>query len=98
MTSVAVPNSRPAVVYPHTDGKPIAENTLQFEWIVKIKGGLDHLLAEDPNVFVARDLFWYPAEGRPDIVTAPDAMVAFGRPKGHRMSYQQWEEGGVAPQ
>jgi hypothetical protein len=25
-------------------------------------------------------------------------MVAFGRPKGHRGSYQQWKEGGVAPQ
>ena len=25
-------------------------------------------------------------------------MVAFGRPQGHRCSYRQWEEGGVAPQ
>jgi hypothetical protein len=25
-------------------------------------------------------------------------MVAFGRPKGYRGSYKQWEEGGVAPQ
>jgi hypothetical protein len=25
-------------------------------------------------------------------------MVAFGRPKGYRGSYRQWEEGGVAPQ
>jgi Uma2 family endonuclease len=30
--------------------------------------------------------------------TAPDVMIAFGRPKGHRGSYRQWEEGGVAPQ
>ncbi len=29
---------------------------------------------------------------------APDAMVAFGRPKGDRGSYLQWREGGVAPQ
>jgi Uma2 family endonuclease len=76
----------------------MAENTLQFEWIVKIKGGLDHLFAEDPNVFVAGDLFWYPAEGHPEIAMAPDAMVVFGRPKGHRLSYLQWEEGGIAPQ
>jgi hypothetical protein len=27
---------RPAIVYPESDGNPIAENTLQFEWIVKI--------------------------------------------------------------
>jgi Uma2 family endonuclease len=29
---------------------------------------------------------------------APDAMVAFGRPKGHRGSYMQWRGGGIAPQ
>ena len=76
----------------------MAENTLQFEWIVTIKGGLDHLFDADPNVFVAGDLCWYPVEGHPEIRIAPDAMVAFGRPKGHRLSYLQWEEGGIAPQ
>ena len=25
-------------------------------------------------------------------------MVAFGRPKGYRGSYKQWEESGIAPQ
>src|SRR4051812_8623814 len=98
MTSLAVPPTHRPIVYPDTDGKPMAENTLQFEWIVKIKGGLDHLFADDPNVFVAGDLFWYPVEGHPQIVIAPDAMVAFGRPKGHRLSYMQWQEGGIAPQ
>lgn len=97
MTAIA-PSSPPRVVYPDTDGAPIAENTLQFEWITTIKGGLDHLFADDPDVFVAGDLFWYPVEGHPEIVIAPDAMVAFGRPKGHRLSYLQWEEGGIPPQ
>jgi hypothetical protein len=33
--SVSIPRPpRPAVVYPDSDGNPIAENTLQFEWIV----------------------------------------------------------------
>jgi Uma2 family endonuclease len=85
-------------VYPDTDGLPMAENTLQYQWIVTITGGIDDLFADRGDVFVAGDLFWYPVEGRPDIVTAPDTMVAFGRPKGHRGSYLQWEEGGVAPQ
>jgi Uma2 family endonuclease len=98
MTSVAVPSSRSPVVYPDSDGKPMAENTLQFRWIVTITEGLDHLFADDPNVFVAGDLFWYPVEGHPEIRMAPDTMVAFGRPKGHRGSYRQWEENGVAPQ
>ena len=88
----------PEVVYPDSDGEPIAENTLQFDWIVTLKGSLDALFRDDPNVFVAGDLLWYPVEGRPDIRAAPDAMVAFGRPKGYRGSYMQWREGGVAPQ
>jgi Uma2 family endonuclease len=98
MTILAAPVSRSRIVYPDTDGLPMAENTLQFEWIVTIKGGLDHLFVDDPNVFVAGDLFWYPAEGHPAIRMAPDAMVAFGRPKGHRLSYLQWQEGGIPPQ
>jgi Uma2 family endonuclease len=98
MSTLVVPPSTSRVIYPDTDGKPMAENTLQFEWITKIKGGLDHLFADDPNVFVAGDLFWYPVEGHPEIVIAPDALVAFGRPKGHRMSYRQWDEGNIAPQ
>lgn len=98
MTSLTVPTSRTPVVYPDSDGKPMADNTLQYQWIVTITGGLDDLFAADPNVFVAGDLLWYPVEGHPEIRAAPDTMVAFGRPKGHRGSYRQWEEGGVAPQ
>jgi Uma2 family endonuclease len=73
-------------------------NTLQFEWIVTIKEGLGALFADRPDVFVAGDLLWYPVEGDPRTRTAPDALVAFGRPKGYRGSYRQWEESGVAPQ
>lgn len=86
------------VEYPDCDGKRMAENTLQFQWIVTIKEGLDALLRDRPDVFVAGDLLWYPIEGDNKTRTAPDAMVAFGRPKGYRGSYRQWEEGGIAPQ
>ncbi len=90
--------AKPAVVYPESDGNPMAENTLQFQWIVTIEGGLDALFRNDPNVFVAGDLLWYPVEGNNTIRQAPDAMVAFGRSKGRRGSYRQWEEGNIAPQ
>jgi Uma2 family endonuclease len=90
--------TRPKIFYPDTDGKPMAENTLQFRWIVTIKEGVDRVFYHRPDVFVAGDLFWYPVEGHPEIVQAPDTLVAFGRPKGDRGSYKQWEEGGIAPQ
>ena len=76
----------------------MADNTKQFRWIVTIQGGIDALWRDDPQVFVAGDLFWYPVEGHPEIRMAPDVLVAFGRPKGDRGSYLQWEEAGVAPQ
>jgi Uma2 family endonuclease len=76
----------------------MADNTKQFRWIVVIKENLELLFADNPQVFVAGDLLWYPVEGDNAIRQAPDAMVVVGRPKGNRGSYRQWEEGGVAPQ
>ncbi len=85
--------------YPESDGEPMAENTEQYEWLVKIKENLEILFAQDPQVFVAGDLFWYPVPDRRITgPVAPDVMVAVGRPKGRRGSYKQWEEGGIAPQ
>lgn len=85
------------IIYPNSDGQPMADNTKQFELIVFIKKNLDLLLA-DLNVFVAGDLLWYPVEGNNKTRVAPDVMVAFGRPKGDRGSYQQWREDNIAPQ
>ena len=91
--------NRPAeVFYPDSDGKPMADNTRQFRYIVTIQGGLAALFADDPNVFVAGDLLWYPVEGNNKLRAAPDAMVVFGRPPGDRGSYMQWREEGLAPQ
>jgi Uma2 family endonuclease len=87
----------PRIIYPESDGQPMADNTLQFRWIVTIQGGIAALFKDDPNVFVAGDLLWYPVEGNPKIRTAPDILVAFGRPKGERGSYLQWREGNIAP-
>lgn len=96
MSSELVPIST-SIVYPESDGKPMADNTLQWDWMVKIVGELREQFARQ-EVFVAGDLFWYPVEGNPKEVTAPDALVVFGRPAGYRGSYKQWEEGNIGPQ
>src|SRR5580704_8781723 len=90
--------AKPAIEYPDCDGEPMSDNTLQFKWIVVIKENLEAVFRDDPQVFVAGDLLWYPVEGQPTIRAAPDTLVAFGRPKGHRGSYRQWEEKNIAPQ
>ena len=90
--------TRSKIIYPESDGKPIADNTLQFRWITMIKANLDWLFGQDDNVFVAGDLLWYPIEGDNKKRLAPDVMVVFGRPKGERGSYQQWKEDNITPQ
>lgn len=92
------PRTEAEIEYPESDGKPMADNTKQFRWIVTIQQNLEWLFASDPNVFVAGDLLWYPVEGNNTISCAPDVMVVFGCPKGDRGSYKQWEEDNIAPQ
>jgi Uma2 family endonuclease len=83
------------VVYPESDGEPLAENTRQLFWIIVLVENLVALFCDRVDVFVAGDQNWYPVEGDPSVVMAPDVYVVFGRPKGHRGSYKQWEEGGI---
>ncbi len=89
---------QPAIEYPDSDGQPMADNTLQYQWIETIKGGLDALFRDRPDVFVAADHLIYPVHGKPKVRQAPDVYVVFGRPKGHRGSYRVWEEDGLFPQ
>lgn len=100
------PSVEEELLYPESDGKPLADNTIQFRLMTTIQGGLDSLFQERDDVFVAGDLLWYPVQLSPQQVRnkekppqqAPDVMVVLGRPKGDRRSYQQWKEGNIAPQ
>ncbi|MDY6783887.1 MAG: Uma2 family endonuclease [Cyanobacteriota bacterium] len=98
MVQQLTPQTTSEIIYPDSDGQPMSDNTKQFRWIVTIKENLELLFAAVANVFVAGDLLWYPVEGNNLIRQGPDVMVAFGRPKGDRGSYKQWEEGNIAPQ
>ncbi len=86
------------IVYPDSDGKPMAENTLQYQWIVAVRENIALMFAARADVLVAADNLIYPVEDNTRLCTAPDVYVAFGRPSGHRGSYKVWEEGGTFPQ
>ena len=53
MSQITLPPPSPSspIFYPETDGKPIAENTLQFRWIVTLEGGLELLFDDRPDLF-----------------------------------------------
>jgi len=99
-TASVEPGPVPAkpIEYPDSDGQPMADNTKQFQWILTIQSNLAALFADDPQVFVAGDLLWYPVEGDNKTRQAPDVMVVFGVAKGDRGSYMQWRENQIAPQ
>lgn len=80
--------------YPESDGQPMADNTVQYQWIVMLVGNIDDVV----DGFVAGDVLWYPVRGKPKIRIAPDVLVSLERPKGHRRSYLQWQEEGRAPE
>ena len=94
------------LLYPDSDGKPLADNTTQLRLIFTIKGGLDALFKERTDVFIAADLLWYPVQLTQQQILeqedpqkqAPDVMVVVGRPKGDRGSYKQWQEDNIPPQ
>jgi len=85
----------PEIVYPESDGKPVADNTKQLRWFLTLATALMGLFRHATDVFVGSDLLWYPLEGEPGMAQAPDIFVVFGRPPGDRRSYKQWEEAGL---
>jgi Uma2 family endonuclease len=86
------------VFYPESDGAPMGENPYQAEVILTVKLGFQRLFGGRPDVWVGADNFWYPVEGKPKIVTAPDTMVVVGLaelPNVRAMgSYRPWDHGG----
>lgn len=83
------------IIYPESDGKPMADNTKQFRWITILASNIAGMFRHRNDVFVGGDMLWYPVEGENEIRQAPDVYVVFGRPKGDRGSYRQWEENDI---
>jgi Uma2 family endonuclease len=82
--------------FPDSDGKPMSENTRQYEAIVTLKGNIEAFAPA--TAFVAGDHLIYVDARDPAKCQAPDVYVAFGRPRGHRGSYKLWDEENVFPQ
>jgi Uma2 family endonuclease len=80
-----------AVIYPDSDGEPLAETQTHVWVILSLLSMLSRYLGERAVVFA--DQFFYYIEGNPRARVAPDVMVVFGIEPGMRRSYKLWEEG-----
>ena len=78
------------VLYPCSDGRPMADNAWQSRAIVKAAGDLE---VAHPDALAVADMLVYPEEGNPRNRIAPDVLVAFGVGTHSRSSYLVWEEG-----
>lgn len=84
-----------AIIYPESDGSPIGETDLHISLLTYLREALLDYFRDDPQLYVAANLFLYYEEGNPTAVVAPDVFVVRGVPKGNRRIYKLWEEGQV---
>ncbi|APB33990.1 Uncharacterized protein conserved in cyanobacteria [Gloeomargarita lithophora Alchichica-D10] len=82
-----------SVVYPDSDGEPLAETQTHVWVILSLLSMLSQYLGERAVVFA--DQFFYYIEGNARARVAPDVMVVFGIEPGMRRSYKLWEEGEI---
>jgi Uma2 family endonuclease len=96
MTAILLANqtSCPEIVYPSSDGEPLAESYDHLYVIMTTLAMLlQHLKGQQATVLA--DQFLYYAPGFPRLRVAPDVMVIFNVAPGGRDNYKTWEEGQV---
>jgi len=83
---------RGEIVYPESDGEPMAETDIHRDQMVD---AVIHPLREllRGRAYVSGNLLFYYQKGNPRASVAPDAFVVFGIPEGRRRTYKLWEEG-----
>jgi Uma2 family endonuclease len=96
MTAILLANQtlHPEIVYPSSDGEPLAESYDHLYVIMTTLAMLlQHLKSQQATVLA--DQFLYYAPGFPRLRVAPDVMVIFNVAPGGRDNYKTWEEGQV---
>ncbi len=81
------------MLYPDSDGLPMAENDEHRRAILSILSTLELRFQGSADTYVTGDLLLYYEEGNPRKCVAPDTMVVLGVPAGRRRTYLLWEEG-----
>ena len=85
------------IIYPHSDGKPMAESDPARDYLIYGVEVLDIHFQDRKDVYVSGNLFIYYRKGVPSAVVAPDVFVVFGVAKKKRLSFKVWEEEDKVP-
>ena len=82
-----------AIIYPESDGKPMAETELHRDALINALIILIEAFKDKPDVCVSGNMMMYYVEGDPKKSISPDVFVSFGIGKKLRRTYRVWEEG-----
>ncbi len=83
---------RDDLIYPDSDGRPVAESDFQREPLLYTVSALRRWFRDREDVYVTGNMLLYYEQGNPKGSVAPDVFVVFGAPKHDRRSYKLWEE------
>ncbi len=83
----------PTLVYPESDGEPMAETDLHRKLMMDFILMLEDHFSSAKDVYVSGNLLMYYEEGNIYKSVAPDVFVVFGVSKKDRRTYRTWEEG-----
>lgn len=90
-----IPGFTTPIVYPTSDGKPMAETELHQRVMVDLIFRLKAWAAARHHVHAAGNLLVYYEEGNIGRHLAPDAFVVFGVPNHERETFRTWAEKSV---
>ena len=82
-----------SIVYPDSDGEPMAENEEQLYAMIDAITTLREWYASREDVHVGGDLLIYYRMNDNETRVAPDVFVVFGSDKARRLSWIVWREG-----
>lgn len=83
----------PTIVYPESDGKPMAETDRHRKLMMDFIFMLESHFEDVNDVYVSGNLLIYYEEGNIHKSVSPDVFVVFGVSKKDRRTYRTWEEG-----
>ena len=81
------------IIYPETDGKPMAESDFQRGPLTYLVEALRLYFQDQPDIYVSGNLLIYFEEGNPRASVAPDVFVVRGVSGHDRRIFKIWEEG-----
>jgi Uma2 family endonuclease len=93
-TTKSTPEITPEIIYPSSDGKPVAE-TYDHLYAILITLEVLRQYLTGQQATVLGNQFLYYSKGFPKLRIAPDVMVIFDVAPGGRDNYKIWEEGQV---